>query len=176
MQGPIAENVIDQARKSGDWVCLQNCHVASSWMLRLESIVEDLGKPTAAVHEDFRLWLTSMPTKIFPVQVLQNSTKLTNEPPYGVRANVGSTFADIVETDFESVEVGAALFAHRCRCIWCATHALPISPGAGRPRLWSGPGVYSGLGMMRQFWRRPRMRGEPCCLCVHLLQANHSLG
>jgi len=105
LQGPIAENMIDQARKSGDWVCLQNCHVASSWMLQLESIVEDLGKPSSTVHEDFRLWLTSMPTKIFPVQVLQNSIKLTNEPPYGVKANVGSTFANIAETDFESVEV-----------------------------------------------------------------------
>lgn len=107
MQGPIAENMIDQARKSGDWVCLQNCHVASSWMLQLEAIVEDLGKPTSAVHEDFRLWLTSMPTRIFPVQVLQNSTKLTNEPPYGVKANVGATFANLAEADFESVEVRA---------------------------------------------------------------------
>lgn len=105
MQGPIAENMIEQARKSGDWVCLQNCHVASSWMLKLEGIVEDLAKPSSSVHEDFRLWLTSMPAANFPVQVLQNSMKLTNEPPYGVRANVGSTYTNMTEDEFEAVQV-----------------------------------------------------------------------
>jgi dynein heavy chain, axonemal len=105
VQGPIAENMIEQARKSGYWVCLQNCHVASSWMLKLESIVDDLAKPNSAVHEDFRLWLTSMPTKIFPVQVLQNSMKLTNEPPYGVRANIGSTYSNMTEEEFGAIKV-----------------------------------------------------------------------
>lgn len=74
-------------------------------MLKLESIVEDLAKPTSVVHEDFRLWLTSMPAANFPIQVLQNSMKLTNEPPYGVRANVGSTYTNMTEDEFEAVRV-----------------------------------------------------------------------
>jgi dynein heavy chain len=38
-QGVLAETVIKQAAVTGDWVCLQNCHLAASWMRRLEGQV-----------------------------------------------------------------------------------------------------------------------------------------
>ncbi|XP_065178852.1 dynein axonemal heavy chain 6-like [Sycon ciliatum] len=100
-QGPVAAKLIATATKSGDWVFLQNCHLAASWMLAMENLIKDFSAPGKEIHEDFRLYLSSMPAKSFPVSVLQNSVKVTNEPPKGLRANLRRAFAELSPESFE---------------------------------------------------------------------------
>lgn len=87
--------------KDGKWVMLQNCHLAASFMQDLEKLVADLGEKDD-IHENFRLFLTSAPTDIFPVSVLQVSVKLTTEPPRGIKANMKRTYAGVDDEILES--------------------------------------------------------------------------
>ena len=112
-QGPRAKLMVETATQNGDWVLLQNCHLAKSWMPELEKIVDGFsseGKGESSMsrgpHPDFRLFLTSMPADYFPVPVLQNGVKLTNEPPKGIRANLTRSLINIESwTHFETCPV-----------------------------------------------------------------------
>jgi len=89
-QGPIAEKLIETALAEGGWVILQNVHLAVSWLTTLERITDAIDDNVA--HKDFRLWMTSYPSKAFPVTILQNGIKLTTEPPKGLKNNMRNLY------------------------------------------------------------------------------------
>ena len=100
-QGPKAARMIESARQTGSWVLLSNCHLCISWMSELERICEALSS-AEDIHNDFRLWLTSMPSKDFPALLLQNGVKMTNEPPKGLRANLVQSFTAFNDRELDS--------------------------------------------------------------------------
>ncbi|ETO18471.1 dynein heavy chain [Reticulomyxa filosa] len=140
-QGPIAKEGIEEAIDKGNWVVLQNCHLAPSWMPQLQKIVEEIERTKDKDNKDgsnnnnnnnkdrdnnsgndplafqsvendkttytninphFRLWLASMPFPQFPLSILQNGIKVTNDPPKGMQANLKKTFQSLDESWFES--------------------------------------------------------------------------
>jgi dynein heavy chain len=91
-QGPRAAALIQQGQNEGLWVCLQNCHLATSWMPSLEKIFEDMDYVNTS--DNFRLWLTSYPSDKFPVSILQKGVKITNEPPTGLKDNLLKSYVN----------------------------------------------------------------------------------
>ncbi|XP_075255484.1 dynein axonemal heavy chain 6-like isoform X3 [Convolutriloba macropyga] len=92
-QGPRAEELISKAQiLKNRWVFLQNCHLAASFMPRLQEIVEGFSKPNADVDLNFRLWLSSKPDASFPIPILQQGLKMTIENPQGIKGSLGRIF------------------------------------------------------------------------------------
>ncbi|XP_062252615.1 dynein axonemal heavy chain 1 [Platichthys flesus] len=116
-QGPWAEIMMHAAMERGHWVFFQNCHLAPSWMPGLDRLIENINP--VKVHKDFRLWLTSLPSNKFPVSILQNGSKMTIEPPKGIKANLQKTYLRLTNdfitsstklTSFRSLLLSLCLF------------------------------------------------------------------
>jgi dynein heavy chain len=65
----------------------------------LEDIVNKLKLPEAGCSPDFRLFITTEPHPKFSIGVLQMSTKVTNEPPKGLRAGLQRSYSVMVDQD-----------------------------------------------------------------------------
>lgn len=143
-QEPIAMNNLNNAHKNGGWVLLQNIHLTIDWTSGpLEKKVDKLAE---GAHPDFRLFLSAEPPpaleKGLPISLLQNSIKLTNEPPEGLKANLRRAYCQFNEEMLEScakqAEYRSIIFS------LCYYHAALLE----RKKFGVGniPGATSGIG------------------------------
>jgi len=57
-------------------------------MPTLERTLEQNESPDANIHYEFRIWLTTAPSNIFPSTILMKGIKMTYEPPRGLKSNL----------------------------------------------------------------------------------------
>ncbi len=95
-QEPVAQKAMNAAAVNGTWVLLQNCELGLDLMDKMEDIMIKM-KDTQ--HADMRLFITALPSPEFPLGLLQMSTKITNEPPAGMRAGLLRSYTVMVDQD-----------------------------------------------------------------------------
>ncbi|XP_063306953.1 dynein axonemal heavy chain 11 [Pelobates fuscus] len=89
-QEKVAEEAMEKAAQEGHWVILQNVHLVAKWLVTLEKLMEQY---STGCHEDYRIFISAEPASspeehIIPQGILENSIKITNEPPTGMIANL----------------------------------------------------------------------------------------
>uniref|UniRef100_A0A803WAA3 Dynein axonemal heavy chain 17 n=1 Tax=Ficedula albicollis TaxID=59894 RepID=A0A803WAA3_FICAL len=89
----VAEHAMEVAAAEGHWVILQNIHLVARWLDALEKLVEHHSEDSHPEYRLYRLFMSAEPapspeTHIIPQGLLDNSIKITSEPPTGMRANL----------------------------------------------------------------------------------------
>lgn len=82
-QGEQATKLIVEAAAQGNWIILENCHLAASWMEGLETLYNNTMQSDVA-HEDFRLWCITEPMPTFPITMLRNGIKVVDNHAKGI--------------------------------------------------------------------------------------------
>ena len=98
-QEKAAIDAIDKAqiRDQEKWILLQNCHLAKSFMNMLEKKIDEI----VETGSSFRLFLTALPSNVIPISIIQDSIKIVNEPPRGLKQSLQRTFNTIDETSYD---------------------------------------------------------------------------
>lgn len=101
-QAERAKKKITNSRKEGQWVYLANIHLSPEFLKYLESLIETLTPENTSPR--FRLFLSADPSPRFPVSILQNSLKVTTEPPKGIKKNMLKIYNNLVPDSFAEDE------------------------------------------------------------------------
>ena len=61
----------------------------------------DMGEKKDVTHPEFRIWLSSMSVDYFPQMLLQQSLKITSEPPKGIKSSMIRSYTSIISSKTE---------------------------------------------------------------------------
>ncbi|XP_053153098.1 dynein axonemal heavy chain 9 isoform X7 [Hemicordylus capensis] len=133
----VAEEALDQAAAEGYWVILQNIHLVAKWLSSLEKKLEEHSEGS---HPEFRVFISAEPAAspeghIIPQGILENSIKITNEPPTGMHANLHKALdnfnQDTLEMCTRESEFKSILFS------LCYFHAVVAERRKFGPQGWN---------------------------------------
>ena len=141
-QAPIATRMLNDGVKHGGWVYLANCHLSISWMPALEKLIDNFCNDIEP-HPDFRLWLSSSPHPDFPIAVLQQSIKMTTEPPQGLKANLMRLYNQVPDDRFERSPDTCKHKYKRLLFSLCWFHALILERHKFRSLGWAIPYAFN---------------------------------
>ncbi|KAA8584115.1 hypothetical protein FQN60_015323 [Etheostoma spectabile] len=136
-QEVIAEHALDLAARNGHWVILQNIHLVARWLGTLEKLLEQHAEGS---HRNFRVFVSAEPSStpeghIIPQGILENSIKITNEPPTGMHANLHKALdnfnQDTLEMCARENEFKSIVFA------LCYFHAVVAERRKFGPQGWN---------------------------------------
>jgi len=97
-QEPKAIALIKRSAIAGTWAMLANCHLCVKWLPDLEKCLAQTME--ASPHVQFRMFLSSSPTPLFPIQLLQNCIKMTCEPPKGLKPSMLRLLQNFPEEEY----------------------------------------------------------------------------
>ncbi|XP_043928516.1 cytoplasmic dynein 2 heavy chain 1 isoform X1 [Protopterus annectens] len=86
-QADLAVRTLKDCARDGEWLCLKNLHLVTSWLPVLEKELNSLHPKS-----NFRLWLTAEIHPKFTPILLQSSLKITYEAPPGLKKNLMRTY------------------------------------------------------------------------------------
>uniref|UniRef100_A0A8B9HS49 Dynein, axonemal, heavy chain 9 n=1 Tax=Astyanax mexicanus TaxID=7994 RepID=A0A8B9HS49_ASTMX len=136
-QEVVAEQALDLAAREGHWVILQNIHLVAKWLGTLEKKLEQHGEGSS---KNFRVFISAEPSSspeghIIPQGILENSIKITNEPPLGMHANLHKALdnfnQDTLEMCARENEFKSILFS------LCYFHAVVAERRKFGPQGWN---------------------------------------
>uniref|UniRef100_A0A3Q2SZQ2 Dynein axonemal heavy chain 9 n=1 Tax=Fundulus heteroclitus TaxID=8078 RepID=A0A3Q2SZQ2_FUNHE len=136
-QEVVAEQALELAAREGHWVILQNIHLVARWLGTLEKLLEQYAEGS---HENFRVFVSAEPSStpeghIIPQGILENSIKITNEPPTGMHANLHKAL-----DNFNQETLDMCARENEFKSIWfalCYFHAAVAERRKFGPQGWN---------------------------------------
>ena len=101
-QDVVAQERLENGHRQGHWVILNNVHLMPRWLKKVEKLMDEYALEGS--HPNFRVFLSSDPSKAIPIGILERCIKLTSDPPSGLKANLKTAFCAFSKDMYEEME------------------------------------------------------------------------